>query len=126
MITQAFLLEFELSLLKAYTKTTRNAGSNKGINDHNFLTSTQTRGNFVNNFMNAFAERRALLEAEIEQGGHRNASQMFNSIHRVVEAKVTTYLLHKNSPADERSFQNLVRDLKKDVGSVFYEKYLSK
>ena len=118
MITQSFLTEFELSLLKSY-----NRASKKNIiiggNESNFIGASK----YQNEFMDAFKEQHAILERELRRGGN-NPEKLMDKIGREVESKIRMSLFQK-SRLDQNAFETIARDLKKDIRSVFYENYLN-
>ncbi len=122
MITQSFLTEFELSLLKSY-----NRASKKNIviagNESNFIGASKYQNEFLAAFMDAFKEQHAILERELRKGGN-NPEKLMDKILKEVESKVRMSLFQK-SRLDQTAFQTIARDLKKDIRSVFYENYLN-
>ncbi len=122
MITQAFLTEFELCLLKSY-----NRASKKNIiiggNESNFIGASKYQNEFLGAFMEAFKEQHSILERELRRGGN-NPDKLMDKIAKEVESKVRMTLYQK-SRLDSLAFQNIARDLKKDIRSVFYENYLN-
>ncbi len=119
MITQNFLMEFELCLLRAYNHAARKVEGKKGSD---VSSRAHLREDFVKEFMNTFGEQHSVLGWEIEKGGHDSA-KLLQKISKEVEGKVRTFLLQKE-PTDKKTFERLVRDLKNDIRSVFYERYL--
>lgn len=122
MITQNFLTELELSLIRAY-----NRASKKGIPKQHLgadiLLAAKEREQFVQEFMASFQSQSNVIAKEIEKGGH-DSQKVLDKISREVEAKLRASLFQNK--VDQASFQKIVRDLKNDVRSVFYERYLSK
>jgi len=122
MITQGFLTEFELSLLKAYNRASSQSIIISG-NESNFVGASRFQTEFIQGFMKAFQQQRAILDRELRKGGN-NPDKMMEKINREVEAKLRTAMFH-NSRLDSQTFQNIARDLKKDIRNVFYDNYLT-
>ncbi|MDP3733852.1 MAG: hypothetical protein Q8R37_01360 [Nanoarchaeota archaeon] len=120
MITQIFLRELEMSLLRSYGFAVRNTAAVK--TDTSVLGNVTAQDLFVKQFMAAFDEKRASLEREIVVGGNRDAAKLFDQVQRMVDAKVRVLLFHKQGKIDEKSFQSAIRELKTEVRSVFYNK----
>ena len=120
MITQDFLTEFEVSLLKSYNEAVK---GNSTEHSSDVLSTVRRREQFVKSFMEAFREQDDVLGTQIQRGGH--AASVLQKVQQEVENKVRTALFHQDS-LDKTSFQRLVRELKNGIRSVFYEKYLSK
>ena len=75
--------------------------------------------------MRIFQENCQLLDTEIRKGGHANSREMLSKVSSLVESKLNSALFHKDNRLDEASFRQVVRDLKKEVRTVFYDGYLS-
>lgn len=123
MITQDFLTEFELCLIKSYTKAAKK-GLPKSQLGADILAAARSREDFINEFMATFHDQRSMLETEVRKGGHADATKLLDKVSREVEGKIRASAFHNK--LDQNSFQKIVRDLKNDVRSVFYERYLSK
>lgn len=123
MITQDFLTELELSLIKSYTRASKK-GLPKAPMSSDIVNAARAREDFINDFMNTFHEQKPVLEREIKRGGHNDPSKMLEKVNREVEAKVRSAIFQNK--IESAAFQKVVRDLKVDIRSVFYEKYLSK
>ncbi|MBI2662370.1 hypothetical protein HYX11_02840 [Candidatus Woesearchaeota archaeon] len=123
MITQGFLTEFELSLLKAYNRANSQSIIISG-NESNFVGASRFQNEFLKSFMVAFQQQRHILERELRKGGN-NPDKMMEKINSEVEAKLRKVLFH-NSRLDQQTFQNIAREMKKDIRNVFYDNYLSK
>lgn len=119
MITQSFLMEFELGLLRAYNRAARKVEGKKGSD---VSSRAQVREEFMKEFMGTFSQEHSVLGWEIEKGGHDSA-KLLQKISKEVEGKVRTFLLQKE-PKDRATFERMVRDLKNDIRNVFYERYL--
>ena len=122
MITQGFLTEFELSLLKAYNRANSQSIIISG-NESNFVGASRFQNEFIKSFMDAFQQQRHILERELRKGGN-NPDKIMEKINNEVEAKLRKVLLH-NSRLDQQTFQNIAREMKKDIRNVFYDNYLS-
>lgn len=125
MITQDFLLQFEMALLRAYAKASRQGLPTDG-NNTNFINAANSRNSFTQTFMNTFEERNIILEREIRAGGHHDPENLVLSLNRMIENKLNSALFHKNNQLTSEQFQQALRELKRDVRNIFYEKYLSK
>jgi hypothetical protein len=119
MITQGFLMEFELGLLRAYNRAARKV---EGKKSSDVSSRAQVREDFIREFMGTFSQEHSVLGWEIEKGGH-DSSKLLQKISKEVEGKVRTFLLQKE-PKDRATFERMVRDLKNDIRNVFYERYL--
>lgn len=122
MITQGFLTEFELSLLKAYNRANSQSIIISG-NESNFVGASRYQNEFIQNFMNVFHQQRSILDRELRKGGN-NPDKMMEKINREVESKLRNVLFH-TARLDQQTFQNLARDMKKEIRNVFYDNYLS-
>jgi len=122
MITQGFLTEFELSLLKAYNRANSQSIIISG-NESNFVGASRFQNEFIKSFMDAFQQQRHILERELRKGGN-NPDKIMEKINNEVEAKLRKVLFH-NSRLDQQTFQNIAREMKKDIRNVFYDNYLS-
>ena len=120
MITQSFLTEFEVSLLKAYARASRSTILS-GSGAHASVEVARFSERFASAFMSTFKERRAAIEAEIGRGGHRNPPALADKLERIVEGKLRAYLFHQGNKVDENSFRKVVRDIKSEIRSIFYE-----
>ncbi len=116
MITQDFIREFEIALLKGYNRASRAATPKVGAT---IVEAAKTQEQFMNAFLAAFQEQSANLEQEIGRGGHRDTSRLLMSIQKLVGAKVRTLLL-RGTPTSG-TFQRVVRELRNDIRTVFYE-----
>ena len=123
MITQDFLLEYEMTLLKAYNRASHSM-TNETSKDANYLSQSKKREHFVKEFMLAFREQEVMLSKEILKGGHPDAAKLLQKIGQDVESKLRSAFYGKEN-LDRPAFQKVLRDLKTDVRSVFYERYLS-
>ena len=119
MITQIFIREFEMSLLRSYGLAARKVSQLKA--DTSVVGNVTAQDVFIKQFLESFGQKRVLLEREIAIGGHRETAKLFDKIQRMAEAKVQVLLFHKNGKIDEPSFQKIVRELKTEIRSVFYE-----
>ena len=119
MITQDFLLEYEIKLIKAFNRANRNKplGSSSG----GYLEAAKTRESFVADFGVAFREGSEHLVREIAKGGY-NPTDKFERVARDAEAKLSQYLYSKDNRLDIVSFERLARDWKTQVRDVFYNK----
>lgn len=124
MITLNFTTELEILLIKAYAQTNRKVSLQSGVST-NFLGAAQQRSAFIQAFMNTFQENSQILDQEIRKGGHANSQELLKKVAALVEGKLNSALFHKDNRIDEASFRQIVRDLKKEVRSVFYDRYLS-
>ncbi len=124
MITLNFTTEFEILLIKAYAQANRRVSIQSGVST-NFLGAAQQRSGFVKEYMKIFGENCQLLDSEVRKGGHANSSEIMGKVSTLVESKLNSALFHKDNRLDEASFRQVVRDLKKDVRTVFYDGYLS-
>ncbi|MBI2669113.1 hypothetical protein HYX14_04695 [Candidatus Woesearchaeota archaeon] len=113
MITQDFLMEFELALLKAYTKANKSSTQQ----EPNFVGTVRSQEQFMTAFIAGFQEQRSVLERHIQKGGHRDAARLFEKIQRQVETMMRSAWMRG---MDEKTFKNAVRELKWDVRSTFY------
>jgi len=123
MITQGFLTEFELSLLKAYNRANSQSIIISG-NESNFVGASRFQNEFIQNFMNVFQQQRSILDRELRKGGN-NPDKMMEKINNEVEAKLRKVLFH-TTRLDQQTFQNIAREMKKNIRNVFYDNYLSK
>ncbi|HIG92931.1 MAG: hypothetical protein QT02_C0001G0096 [archaeon GW2011_AR9] len=119
MITQDFLTEFESCLLRSYGRACKKSDPTK--TPTNFVTTVSSQHEFITAFMDTFTERRSILEGEIQKGGHRNPALLVEKIQRTVEAKIRTALIQKGNVIDTMVFQKMVRDLKWEIRTIFYE-----
>ena len=119
MITQDFMMEFELSLLRSFAAASRQQGQQTV--EPNFTGAIKLQDSFVKEFMAAFEQKRKVLEQEILVGRNRDPAKMVDQIQRVVDAKLRTILYQKGGRIDEQSFRKAVRELKMEVRSVFYK-----
>ena len=124
MITQNFLLEYEMSLLKSYNRASRSM-VNETSKEANYLSQSKKREHFVKEFMTAFKEHEPVLSKEILKGGHPDSSKLLQKIGQDVESKLRAVFYGKEK-LERPAFQKVLRDLKADVRSVFYERYLSR
>ncbi len=122
MITQSFLTEFELSLLKSFNRASRKNIVITG-NESNFIGVSKYQNEFLTSFMDAFKEQHGILGRELRKGGN-DPAKLMDKISREVESKVRMSLFQK-SRLDANLFQGIARDLKKDIRNVFYDNYLS-
>lgn len=119
MITQGFLMEFELCLLRAYNRAARKVEGKKGSD---VSSRAYVRTDFMKEFLDTFSQQQSVLGWEIQKGGH-DSGKMLPKISKEVEGKVQTFLLQKE-PKDRAAFERMVRALKNDIRNVFYERYL--
>ncbi len=122
MITQKFLLEFESSLLRSYARAARRTVP-RNQRDPSFVGNSQYKEDFLKEFAAGLQERKEILEEEVRRGGHKNSSLIVEKAMRMAEEKVrgeltVQQLNHKE--LDEHFFKKVVRDLNRDVRSVFY------
>ena len=118
MITQNFITEFELSLLRSYASAARQQQHQTA--EPNFAGAVKLQDSFIKEFMNAFNQRRRILEQEIIVGRNRDPAKIVDQIQRLVDAKLRTVLYQKGGKMDEQSFRKALRELKMEVRSVFY------
>lgn len=123
MITNNFTTEFEILLIKSYAQAKKKSPMTSISN--NFLSATQNRSGFVQEFMNQFKANGGILDQEIKRGGHIDSQAIFRKVSHLVETKISSALFKSSNLMDETAFQQIVRDLKKDVRNVFYEGYLA-
>src|SRR3989344_5946228 len=116
MITQIFIREFEMSLLRSYGLAVRKVSQLKA--DTSVVGNVTAQDVFIKQFLESFGQKRVLLEREMAIGGHRETAKLFDKIQRMAEAKVQVLLFHKNGKIDEPSFQKVVRELKTEIRSV--------
>ena len=119
MITQDFLTEFESCLLRSYGRAVKKSDPTRIPTT--FVTTVSSQHDFMTAFMNTFEERRSVLEAEIGRGGHRNPALLVEKVQKIVDAKLRNALLRKGTALDQPAFQKIIRDLKWEVRSIFYE-----
>ncbi len=119
MITQNFLLEYELKLIKAFNRANRNKPLSNSAGG--YLEASKARDQFVSEFGVAFREGSANLIQEIAKGGYK-PPEMFEKIARDAETKLSNYLYQKDNRLDIVGFERLARDWKGDVREVFYTK----
>lgn len=119
MITQDFLLEYQLKLIKAFNRANRTKPLSNSAGG--YLEAAKARESFIAEFGVAFRENSDLLIREIAKGGYKPAD-MFEKIARDVEHKLSTHLYQKDNRLDIVTFERLVRDWKADVREVFYNK----
>lgn len=116
MITQDFLTEFELSLIRSYARAARlSSGGSSGIVE----TARKTEG-FTTAFMDTFQQRHSILERHIALGGHRDPSAIVGKVQRLVEHKLKNYLFQKGNKLDRGAFDMMARELKVEVRTLFY------
>jgi len=128
MITQQFLIELESAILRSYARAHRKIGTFSVGSD--IVQGMNYTENFMNEFKNGLAERRAVLESEIRSGGHlrdypKLADKVFSMVENRVKANLNSTILQKKT-ADDKVVRKVVDDLKKDVRDLFYERYLGK
>ncbi len=119
MITQDFLLEYEIKLIKAFNRANRNKPLSN--NPGGYLEAAKTREAFVAEFGVAFRESSEHLVREIAKGGY-NPVEKFERVARDVEAKLSKHLYAKDNKLDIVGFERLARDWKGEVREVFYNK----
>jgi hypothetical protein len=125
MITQEFLLQFEMALLRAYARASRQGMPADG-NNTNFVNAANSRNSFMTVFMKSFEERNMILEHEIKMGGHSDPANLLLNLNKMIENKLNTALYHQSNQLTQEQFQQILRELKKDVRNVFYDGYLGK
>jgi len=128
MISQDFLTELEISLLRSYAKASSHILP-RNQREPNFLGSAQYKEDFVNKFMAILDGRRLVLNEMIQYGGHKNSAELLDKVYKTVEdairAELVRNLLNQKT-MDELSFRKVLRELKNTVRSVFYQGYLGK
>ncbi len=124
MITQSFLDQLEVGMLKSYNRIVRQGLPSRDAGVPNFLKETTGRNDFVQAFMATFREHGPKLQYEIEKGGHTNSEKLLQEINRMVENKLSSALYSKS--VNEQAIQRITRELKLEVRSVFYTGYLGK
>lgn len=120
MITQGFLTEYELLLIRSFRRATKAQTHSGGPN---FYYAVQGRDQFMREFMEAFRESGTMLTNEIARGGYRDAAGMFERVSRDVEAKLQSHFLRQDK-MEQLQFERLARQWKLDVRNLFYEGYL--
>ncbi|MBS3166286.1 hypothetical protein J4444_04140 [Candidatus Woesearchaeota archaeon] len=120
-VTQDFLTEFELSLIRCYNKAAKKGTPTLGAN---VVSAATTRNDFSKEFMATFNAQREVLEREIRKGGHGDYDKVFNNIVREVEGKVQSATLRNQ--IERVAFEKVIRDLKVNIRSAFYDGYLGK
>ncbi len=123
MITQNFIIEYELSLLKAYNRASKSKPLTGGLGG-NFVESAKSRDEFVREFGTAFRTNSAVLLREIEKGGYTKPQEYLEKVARDVETKLQQHLYRKENKLDIVGFERLARTWKTEVRTVFYDKYL--
>ncbi len=119
MITQDFLLEYEIKLIKAFNRANRNRPLSNSSGG--YLEAAKARDEFTREFGIAMRENADLLIKEIARGGYK-PPEMFEKIVRDAETKLSNYLYQKDNRLDIVGFERLARDWKADVREVFYAK----
>lgn len=119
MITQNFMMELELSLLRSFASASRQQGQQTA--EPNFTGAIKLQDYFMKEFMAAFDQKRKILEQEITAGRNRDPTKIVDQIQRLVDAKLRTTLYQKGGKIDEQSFRKAVRELKMEVRTVFYK-----
>lgn len=119
MITQSFLTEFEIGLLKAFAKASRT----KTATPHeNFATIIKSQEAFMSEFTRIFGLHLPILEKEIVLAGH-NPVTLLPKVQRQIDSSIRTAYM-KHNALSEAAFKSVLRDLKTSVRSSFYEKRL--
>src|SRR3989338_8925769 len=116
MITQGFITEYELLLIRSFRKATKAQPSSGGPN---FFYAVQGRDQFMREFMAAFRENGGLLTSEITRGGYRAPAEFFERVARDVEAKLQYHFIRQDK-MEQLQFERLVRQWKLDVRNLFY------
>ena len=124
MITQDFLMEFEMALLKSYNRATNSKIDVPKNEVANFVGQTKKKEHFVHEFMSSFKQHEAALGKEIQRGGHQDYGKILSKISQEVESKVRMTYYGKEE-LSRTTFQATVKNLKVSIRDVFYDKYLS-
>ncbi len=123
MITQNFIIEYELGLLKAYNRAAKSKPLTSGVGG-NFVESAKSRDEFVREFGSAFRANSAVLLREIEKGGYHNPNEYLEKVARDAEKRLQQHLYHKENKLDIVAFERLARTWKTEIRTLFYDKYL--
>lgn len=126
MISQEFLQQLELALLRGYGRASNHTA--RGQHEPNFLGSAKYKEEFVQQFMSLLEERKALLAKSIMVAGH-NPVTIINKLYPIIENKVREELTRNTlnyKTMDEKSFRKVIQDVKKEIPDLFYEKHSKK
>jgi hypothetical protein len=121
MISQEFLKELELAMLRGYGKAT-NQTMPRGQREANFLGSAQYKEEFVKHLMSVLEERKAVLAQSIMTGGH-NPVKIIGKLYPIIENKVREELTRNSlnyKTMNEKSFGKVIQDVKKEIPDLFY------
>ena len=124
MISQEFLQELELAMLRGYGRA-NNKTTPPGQRDANFLGSAQHKEEFVKQLMSVLDERKAVLAKSIMMAGH-NPVTIIGKLYPITENKVREELTRNSlnyKTMDEKSFGKVILDVKKEIPDLFYEKH---
>src|SRR3989338_4724332 len=117
MITQDFLTELELSLIRSYARASRISST---APMGSTVESMRASNDFTNAFMETFAQRRPILERQIAVGGHHNPPLISDQVNRMVEKKLKSALFQKGNKLDRGTFDKMTRELKTEIRTLFY------
>ncbi len=124
MITQTFITELELAIIRSNTQAAKKSDLSRGVNT-NFLYAAQARNGFVQAFMQSFQEQRSILEREIHNGGHGDYAKLFDKVSKLVEQKLGGELVRNDNRLNDVALSKIIRELKVEVRDVFYDGYLA-
>lgn len=123
MITQNLLLELESGMLRAFNRASAKVTPLSQL-ENNFMGTSKYKEEFIQLFMREMEERRSAIHNEIIKGEHKNYPSLADKVYRLVEEKLRRELtnsLLKRAPLDEAAIKKIIRELKVEVRSIFYE-----
>ena len=127
MISQEFLNEVELAMLRGYGRA-NNQTTPRGQREANFLGSAQYKEEFVKQLMSVLEERKAVLAKSIMTAGH-NPVKVIGKLYPIIENKVREELTRNSlnyKTMNEKAFGKVIQDVKKEIPDLFYEDHRKK